>query len=227
MFRLLVKHRFLTLIGVLVVTALAASQLPKLRLDPNVEAYVPQHHPIRTFWTETEEMFQLGDEVLIAIVDDSEQGIFTPGTLKAIADISDEVEKLPFVLESELTSLSRAEAIEGGEDSLDVVRFYEDPPTTQAEADAVRDMLFRNPVFLDRLVSRNGHITVVRFKIDRDAVDLHDALGIFTEIAERYRAPNLRMLVTGSPMIEALYGRQTAVSSPPVGQGARAGTTAG
>ncbi len=207
-----VAYRRSVLVTVGLITVAAAMQLPNLRLDPDVDSFVPLHHPIRVFWSDVEERFMLGGEVLIAIVADEDEpdGIFTPETLGLIAQLTDRVEALPWVIDSELSSLSRAEAIIGEDDSLTTSRFYQQIPTTQDEANAIRRAVFDNPVYLDRLVSRGGDIATVVFKVDREAMDSGGAYQALTAMTSELERPGLRILLAGEPMVEAIYGRQMA-----------------
>lgn len=206
-----IAYRRSVLVVVATITVAAAIQIPNLELDPDVDSFVPESHPIHSFWIQVEERFALGGEVLIAVVaDDEPNGIFTPATLRLIADLTDRVEALPWIIESELSSLSRAEAIVGENDSLSTSRFYEEPPITQAGANAIREMVFDNPVYLDRLVSRGGDIATVVFKVNRDEMDSSGAFAALSALAAEFERPGLRILLTGEPMVEALYGRQMA-----------------
>jgi len=207
-----VAHRRIVLAAVAAVTVAAAMQLPNLRLDPDVDSFVPKRHPVRAFWSDVEDRFLLGGEVIAAVVTDEDEpdGIFTPERLALIAEITDRVEALPWVVESELSSLSRAEAIVGNGDLLETVRFYEEAPTTQAEADAIREKVFANPVYLDRLVSRGGDIGAVVFKVDREQMDSGGAFKVLSALMAELERPGVRILLAGEPMVEALYGRQMA-----------------
>lgn len=209
-FRFAVRHPLWVIAAFALVGGMAVTQLGDLRMDPDVEAYVPKRHPVRAFWIEAEDKFQLRDEVLLAIVDDGPNGVFTPTNLAAIAELTDRIEVLPYVVETDLHSLSRAEAIVGKGDTLDTVRFYEQPPDTQLEADRIRERVFHNPVYIDRLVSRDSSISAVVFKIDRDATDLGEAYRQMSAIGADVAPPGTRILIAGKPMVEALYGRQMA-----------------
>ena len=207
-----VAHRRTVLVAVAIVTTAAAIQLPKLQLDPDVDSFVPIHHPIRAYWSDVEERFALGGEVLVAVIADENQphGIFTPESLALIAELTDRIEALPWIVDSELASLSRAEAIIGDNDSLSTARFYEDPPTSQAEANAIRAKVFANPVYIDRLVSRGGDIATVVFKANRNEMDSGGAFQALSALTAEFERPGVRILLAGEPMVEALYGRQMA-----------------
>ncbi len=208
MFGLLVRCRHLVLLAVVAVTVLLASQLGHLRLDPDVEAYVPLHHPVRAFWIEAEKRFILRDQMLMAVVADGPQGVFTPEILAGISELAESIEALDYVLESEVRSIAGAEAIVGSEDSLDVVRFYDEPPVDAEAALAVRQSVFDNPVYLDRLISRDGGIAVLLFKIDRDLLGVGPTYDALRVLVGEHEIAGARILIAGKPAIEADYGRQ-------------------
>jgi len=209
-FAVIVRHPWMLLIAVLTMTVGFSVHLNRLRMDPDVEAYVPKHHPVRTFWHKTEKDFMLRDEMLLALVADGKDGIYTPEILAGIADLTEKVREQPAVFANEVHSLSQAKAMVATNDALDLVPFYDTPPTNAAGVEAVHQAVERNPVYLDRLVSRGGDVAVIQFRIDRDAAPLAQTYaGLLKMIAAR-PVPGVRVLLTGKPAIEAVYARQMA-----------------
>ncbi len=211
MFEWIVRHRWWVVAATVAATALFATQLPKLRFDPNTEAYVPVNHPVRRFWREARERFGIGREILVALEARGPEGIFTPRMLQALRDLTDGIKGLDGVIAEEVRSLADAEAIVGTEEGLEVRPFFEEPPHTLAEARAIRAEVFRNAVYLDRLVSRDGKIAVI-------LVPTHHAVGkspteVYEEIAAYVAAhpvKGARILIAGDPAVEAVFGRQMA-----------------
>ncbi len=211
MFRIILKFRIAIIAAVGAATVFFALQIPKLELDPDTEVYVPKEHPMRERWTEAKDLFGIGRDILIAVVADEPDGIFTPEILGGIMKLTDDIKSLDYVFADDVKSLSDAEAIHGTEEGLDVERFYEEPPTTVQEVAAIRRSVFENTVYLDRLVSHDGTIAAI-------IVKTHQDYGVHpVEIAKRLDAylqgvdiPGTEILIAGNPVIEAVYGRQMA-----------------
>ena len=210
MFASIVTHPWAVLAVILVATCGFALHLDRLRMDPDVEAYVPKHHPVRTFWHKAEKDFMLRDEMLLALVADGKDGIYTPEILAGIADLTEKIRAQPAVFANDVHSLSQADAMVATDDALDVVPFYETPPTDAAGVEAVHKAVERNPVYLDRLVSRGGDVAVIQFRIDRDAAPLSETYANLLKMIAARPVPGARVLLTGKPAIEAVYARQMA-----------------
>jgi predicted RND superfamily exporter protein len=214
MFRLILHYRGLVVTLFAVLSIFFAFQLPKLVMDSDTEAYVPHDHPIRVFWNEAEDRFGLGREILIAVQVEGEtdkRGIFTPQVLSGIASLTEGIKALAPIEESLVISLSDADAMVGTEDGFEVTPLFTEPPETQAEADSVREAVFRNSVYIGRLVSSDASIAAILVKSHRDYEN--DPMEVYRSI-EAYVStvtiPGTRILIAGSPAVEAVYGEQMA-----------------
>ncbi|WP_303722085.1 RND family transporter [Malonomonas rubra] len=75
----------LILLLALIITALFASQFPKVTFDNDPENMLPADEPVRMFHHEVKEKFALYDFVIVGIVNESDEaGIFNPATLGRI-----------------------------------------------------------------------------------------------------------------------------------------------
>ncbi|RMD82202.1 MAG: hypothetical protein D6815_09815, partial [Candidatus Dadabacteria bacterium] len=211
MFKYVIRFRWFILALVAAGTVSFALALPKLKFDPDAEAYVPKHHPMRVFWAEAKERFGLGREIIVAVDTQRSDGVFTPHMLAAIRDLTEGIKALDGVIADEVRSLSDAEAIVGREDGLDVVPFYEEPPKTLEEARAIRDEVFRNTVYVNRLVSEDGSIAVILVKAHHAFRDT--PTEVYQQVADyvaKHPIEGARILIAGNPAVEAVFGRQMA-----------------
>ncbi len=215
-FSLVVRHRFLAIAITIVLTAGFASQLPHLELDPDTEAFIPKSHPMRLYWEQAKRDFAVGKDIFVGIVADGRDGIFTPEILGGIARMTKDIEQLDTVIASDVKSLSTSEAVLGTAAGLEMEPFYEEPPSTMEEVATIRENVFSNGVYLDRLVSRDGSIggIVVR------AHDDYDGDSPYAHPAETYhqildyvgshQIPGTKTVVAGNVAVEAAFGRQMA-----------------
>jgi predicted RND superfamily exporter protein len=210
-FSAVVRFRALILLATAAVTVVLALQIPNLRMDPDTEAYVPEGHPVRTYWTEAKEEFGLGRDILVAIESQHPDGVFTPEILAVLDELTEAIKFVDGVSMSEVRSLSDSEAMLGTDDGLDVQPFFDEVPRTREESLAVREMVFDNPVYLDRLVSRDGTIAVIHVRVHQDGEDRPSEVSHrISQLAETFSVPDGRILVAGNPTVEYVYGRQMA-----------------
>jgi predicted RND superfamily exporter protein len=79
------RRPWLTVVFVLIVTALFASQLPKVTFDNDPENMLDENEYVRVFHHQVKEKFALYDFVIVGVVNESDQdGIFNVGTLGRI-----------------------------------------------------------------------------------------------------------------------------------------------
>ncbi|MFQ5478149.1 MAG: RND family transporter [Candidatus Binatia bacterium] len=215
-FELVVRYRFIVIATTLALTVLFALQLPKLELDPDTEAYIPNGHPIRVYWKQAKQRFAVGKDIFVGIVADGPRGIFTPEILGAISRLTEDIKALDTVSAEDVRSLSTSDAVEGTEEGLEIEPFFEEPPSSAEEAIALREEVFDNGVYLDRLVSSDGSIAAI-------IVQAHDAyddnspyphpVAVFQEVValvEKVDIPGAEITVAGNTAVEAAFGRQIA-----------------
>jgi predicted RND superfamily exporter protein len=208
MFELIVRFRFLVLLVAAAISAAFATQLPKLTLEPDTEAYVPEDHPSRTYWGEAKDRFGLGREILVAVQAEGADGVFAPEVLATITTLTEVIERVDGVNTNEVRSIANSEAMVGTADGLEVMPFFEEPPATREEAQLVRKRVFENPVFIDRLISHDGTIAAIFVKTEGDADDAPEVYARLMSEVEKVPLGNAQLLVAGNPAIEYVYGRQ-------------------
>ncbi len=208
LFAWMLRYRIPVLCVLVGITGVFAAGLGKVWMNPDVEAYVPIKHPFRQYWIQAERDFALHDQVLVAVVADD--GVFSPQILSGVATLTTAIESLDFVDETTVRSLSNADDIVGAEDSLDLIPFFEEPPGTMQDADAIRERVFSNPVYINRLVSPDATLTAITFRIMRSVSSPTDAHAALSALFDATPIPGARILMTGKPIVEAVYGRQMA-----------------
>lgn len=208
MFRLVLKLRFPILAVAAFVTFALGSQLHHLVLEPDAEAYVPDDHPVRTFWQEAKDRFGLGREILVAVEATGPDGVFTPAALAGVARLTEIVEGVDGVTSSEVRSLSNSEAMVGTAEGLEVQPFFDLPPRTREEAYDVRRHVFANPVFIDRLVSHDATIAAIFAKAEVGNDEAPEVYARILDAIADVEIDGARILVAGNPGVEYVYGRQ-------------------
>ena len=90
------------------ITVFLALQIPNLVIDPDAEAYVPDGHPIRTYWTEAKEEFGLGRDILVAVESTHSDGVFTPAILAGVEELTERIKFIDGVAVVDTTETSAA-----------------------------------------------------------------------------------------------------------------------
>lgn len=150
----------LALVALVDVRALAEGrwlEVPRLTIDPSQSSVLPRESEDRAYYDRIRRIFGSDDALLLAI--HRPEGVFEPETLDAIRRLTRRLEELPYV--RSVMSLSNTPDIRGEGDDLLVAPLYEGRPEDQAEADAVRAHLARNPVLSGSLASEDGTTALV------------------------------------------------------------------
>ena len=149
----------LALCALAIMGALAA--LPGLTRDTSAEAFLSPDEPAVVSRKKVQEIFGLADPIVVAILNDGPSGVFNPQTLRLVQTLSDGIGNLPGINADRVTSLSTQDDIIGTADGLLVEPFFEEPPETQAEADAVREAVLGFELYVDSLVAADGSATLI------------------------------------------------------------------
>ena len=152
--------KILLSIGILFIF-LMASFLPKLSKDTSADAFMPEDHPAIVYRDKVKEIFGLKDPVVIAIVNQSPNGVFNPHTLSLIDWLTEQVTDIAHVDPDRITSLATENNITGTEDGMLVEAFFETVPETQELADRVRENVMDFPLYVGSLVSEDASTTLI------------------------------------------------------------------
>ena len=164
------SYRFFTLMTTRPKTVIAlgftlivlfALLVPGLRKDTRADAFIPSDHPALKFRDKTREIFGLQDPMVIAVINQGEQGVFNPHTLRLVTWLSEQLKHIDNIDPDRITSISTENNIYGTEEGMVVEPFYESVPASQNKADQVRAAIMDFPLYLGSLVARDGSGTLI------------------------------------------------------------------
>ena len=89
-----------------------------IRMETNLDEYMPKDHPAFLFSDQAEQWFDIKDGIIIAI--ENPDGIYNPGTLSKIKELTRELQQHENIERGDVTSLYSADNITGSEEGLDV-----------------------------------------------------------------------------------------------------------
>ncbi len=167
----------------IIVTALllivaAGTFIPTIVKDTRSDAFMPPDHPALVYQKKSEEIFGLKDPMVIAITSDQPSGVFTPDTLSLVDRLTEQVKNVNNIDADRVTSLSTENDIIGTDDGMQVEAFFERPPATQQQADAVRTAVMDFPLYLGSLVARDGSATLIVAEL----LDQNDAQAVYQDL---------------------------------------------
>ena len=174
-----------------------------LRMETDLDKYMPQEHPAFIYSNQAEEMFDIKDGIIFAI--ENKDGIYNPETLQKIKDLTKELQKMDGIEKTDVTSLYTADNIVGSDMGLEVNAFYNRVPKTQAKLDKLRDEVRSNDMIYGRLVSKDETSALVVANIE-DYVFTEDFYSQVMELAKKYEGPE-KIYVAGSPIVEGTLGK--------------------
>ena len=159
------NHRLVTFLLLVLVTALTADGLTKLRIDTGLESLISDADPDRQAYLRVSEEFGSDNRTLIYVRD---ARLWSPAKLQALERLQDNVESLNYVQRAE--SILTLRTVRGEGNVLDSRPLLADGTRDEsAIAFAKRDAL-ANPLIVGNFVSRDGDATTIMVTV-RPPVD--------------------------------------------------------
>lgn len=160
-FSKLISWRWPTLIVSLLLFAAMAANAPKLTRDTSSDAFIDPDDPALLNRERVEDIFGLADPIVIAVVNEGDDGIYNTGSLNLVAWLTDQLMRLDNIDPDQVTSLATESSITGTAAGMDVEDFFETLPVKPEDIDRIRDGVDNFPLYQGSLVARNGQATVV------------------------------------------------------------------
>ena len=152
--------------------------IPTIVKDTRSDAFMPPDHPALVYQHKSEEIFGLKDPMVIAITSDKPGGIFTPESLALVDKLTEQIKNINNIDADRVTSLSTENDIIGTVDGMEVEAFFEQSPSTQQQADAIRTAVMDFPLYLGSLVARDGNATLIVAEL----IDQNDAQAVYQDL---------------------------------------------
>jgi predicted RND superfamily exporter protein len=224
-----VKHYKLVTVVMTIFTLFLGAMIPFIKVDTDPENMLSKDEAVRIFHNETKKRFSLNDIVVVGIVNDKDpNGVFNPSSLVRIYELTEFAKTLRWpdekdpnkeigVVDVDILAPSTVDHIgQGGPGEVKFEWLMQKPPTTAAEALAVRDKAMSNPLLKGTVVSEDGRAICVYLPITNKDLSYRVYRKLKEKIAtfggdEKYH-------ITGLPVAEDTFGVemfiQMAVSAP-------------
>jgi hypothetical protein len=193
----------LTIGLVLLLTLWAVIQLPKITTDTDPENMLEPDAPVRVSHEATKRTF--GIHELIVVGFESERDLFNIDDLTKLFRINREILNIKGVIIPDVLSLVTTDTMRKSGDTLEIRKLLEHPPQTQEDARQLKDTLFGNPLFREKLISQDGQRVAFYLPIERKEI----AARVTREIQALVDTePGITAKIAGLPMAEMVFGEQ-------------------
>ncbi|MGH7893926.1 MAG: efflux RND transporter permease subunit, partial [Candidatus Binatia bacterium] len=165
--RAVIRLRWAVLVALVLVTVFLGRSARTLHIEANPDRLLPQEHPYIQTLNDLYHTF--GDKNLVVVgLFPHDRQVFTPAFLQKIAAVTARLEKIPGVNPSLVQSIaaSHVKDIRGTADGVEVEPIMETPPTDAAGADAVRNRVFANHLYVGTLVAADGSAAGIQASFD-------------------------------------------------------------
>lgn len=200
---------------------LFAYQFPRMKTDTDPKHMLPATSDVRVYNDKVEGRFELhANWIVLGVV--NERGVLNHGTLEKVARITDEVMGIPGVIAYDVISFTTADNVLAEGENLYARSLMEEVPRTRGEIAALRKSLYENPMFVDRLISKDGKATAIYIPIEKTAngKDIADRIRKLLD-NETKDGNGDSFYLAGDPIARDTFGaqmfKQMAVFSPIAG----------
>ena len=200
-----VNHPKLVVILTLIITLAFATQLPKARTDTNPKNMLPATSDVRVWNDGVEKTFALyEDTIVLGVV--NERGVLNKDTLEKIKRITDEILKLKGVAARDVSSFTTIDNVTADGGTLNVGPLMADVPKTGQEVEALRKTLFENPLFVDRIISKDGKTAAIYVPLEEGSNGKEVADSIRGIVKDE--KGDERFYIAGDPVARDTFGNE-------------------
>ena len=200
-----VDHPRVVVLLTMIVTLAFMTQFPKMKTDTNPKNMLPKTSDVRVWNDEVEKTFGLyEDTIALGIV--NEKGILNRETLGKIQRITDEILKIKGVAARDVSSFTTIDnvTVEGG--TLRVSPLMTTAPQDDKGIAALRKMLYENPLFINRIISKDGKTTAIYVPLEKGANGRESADRI-REIVKKEKGDE-KYYIAGDPVARDTFGAE-------------------
>ncbi len=203
-FRWVIAHPRLTIVAVVLITASLAAFVPRLGVDVDFTNYLNQTDPAVAAAERVKDRY--GSQLMMMVVVDTDDGIFTPARLRLLEGLGREFERLSLV--ARVIGPLNIQLIRG---SADAIRIGPAAPGGRAPATPEEIAAYRELVMNDRrtkgfVVSADGKAAAFYLRAER-GVEMIPFAEEVEAAANRFKEDGVRIFVTGIPYFDLSLGR--------------------
>ncbi len=200
-----VEHPKLVVVLSVIVTVLFMTRFPKMKTDTNPKNMLPATSAVRVWNDEVEKTFSLYED-MIALGIVNEKGILNPDTLGKIKKITDEILKIKGVAARDVSSFTTIDNVTAEGGTLTVAPLMTAPPEDAKGIEYLRKMLHENPLFMNRIISKDGKTAAVYVPLEKGSNGKEIADRI-REIIKKEKGDE-KYYIAGDPVARDTFGAE-------------------
>ncbi|PWU15971.1 MAG: hypothetical protein C5B50_14320 [Verrucomicrobia bacterium] len=194
-----------TLVCALMLTLITAPGLFRLTLRTDGQALLSADAPEVHFDKAIRQEFGIEDKIVVLVRCADPDGIFNPGTLQLVRDLTKDFGKLPGLTPSNIVSLATEPGFRMRPGSFVPWGLLERPAQSGAELAQLRQDLRRIELYTGTLVSNGGESTVILVGVPEGS-DRRRLVGRVQDAVAARQPCAEDIAVTGAPVAESLLG---------------------
>ncbi len=160
-FQGIIRWRWLVIASALILFAALASNAPKLQKDTSADAFIDPSDPALVNRDRIEDIFNISDPIVVAVMNESPEGIFNADSLQLVSWLTTELQKVDNIDPDQVTSLATQSNIVGTDDGMEVEDFFEQNPSQASRITWIKNAIEQFPLYQGSLVAKNGQATLI------------------------------------------------------------------
>lgn len=200
-----VDHPKLIVALTIALTLAFMTQFPKMRTDTNPKNMLPATSDVRVWNDVVDKTFGLyEDMIVVGIV--NEKGVLNKESLARVSRITDAILGIKGVAARDVNSFPTITNVTAENGLLKVAPLMTEVPKNDGEIAGLRKMLFENPLFINRIISKDGKTTAIYVPLEKGSNGKEVADKI-REIIKKERGDE-NYYVAGDPVARDTFGAE-------------------
>lgn len=200
-----VRHPKLVVSLAILFTLAFMTQFPRMRTDTNPKNMLPATSDVRVWNDEVDKTFALYEDMIVLGIA-REGGVLNRETLGKVGRITDELLKIKGVAARDVTSFPTITNVTSESGTLKVAPLMAEVPKTDSDIGNLRKSLFENPLFVDRIISKDGKTTAIYVPLEKGANGKEVADRI-REIVKKEKGDE-KYYIAGDPVARDTFGAE-------------------
>lgn len=195
----------LIVVTILIITLLFAWQIPNIEINNDIEVFLPDNHISKITNNEIEDIFGGNDRMVVALKA-RDNKLFTRENISLIAELSDRIEEISGV--DEVTSLSKADYIEGTAEGMVVEELVQETPVDNNQIYNLKEKLLSWDLYRDNLYNSDLNATQILVSL-KDNLRNEEKDHIYYQLKEISNSPdykNFEIYIAGATAVNVLMG---------------------
>jgi len=168
--RLVIAWPKLVIVLVMAITMGLASQMAKIQIETDTEAFIPAGHQATLNNDRMKEIFGTPDLLWIGVVRDDggqkNRGIYQSDSLRLIQTITEKVRMIPGIIDQDVVSIATEDNIRGTADGMEVEPFMEDVPASSSDMEKLQTAIREFEIFDGFIVAKDGSAAAILAELE-------------------------------------------------------------